>query len=461
MTIMDRKDRAKPLDGRSNCRANYFVPVFVLGLGMMTFQSMWENRPSVLKCNQPAGSSQKKNSIPSTASSTASFLSTTALPVFPACTDDEKKTVLHNFPARAIHQETRCPHQTWFDDYLYNTFFPVEYDGERTLVSIFLGCNKGDDAILALKKLSGKDEIDVNGYRNKFYDNAVQGHANATVVRRACGNDNSEGHILLRTGFHPFVRQFRKSVDNIVVHCVEAMPNTANTLQKTTEEFSEWNQHFVVTNAAVDKTDGVLFFPNFEGKVGVEHLGVSNCLTPQMDPKCQEVKAYSVDTYLREKVIANNPQLAAAVQSDEAQYNSMDWESREHRQSESQLAPNLRYRPNFVVDFLSVDVEGLDWQVLGQGGADWTLRHTRYLEFEYHGSHPWDTQLLSEAIDVLKTKFGFVCYWAGKDKLVRLTDCFQEYMEIHQWSNVACAPENSLLAAQMEAKYTRQISKWT
>jgi len=281
---------------------------------------------------------------------------------------------------------------------------------------------------------------------------------------RNCGADKSEDHILLQPGLHPYVRRFHKSVDNVVVHCVEAMPITAHTIQKTVDEFNGWNQHFVVTNAAVDSTDRTLLFPNFREKVGAEHLGIVDCevgLRPWMDATCQEVKAYSLDTYMREKVIANNPQLVAAVQSDEEHYNGMDWENRESaKHDSSQSKPHLDYNPNFVVDFLSVDVEGLDWQVLGQGGADWTLRHTRYLEFEYHGTHPWDTQLLSEAIDVLKRKFGFMCFWAGKDKLIRITDCFQEYMEVHQWSNVACASEKSFLSAQMEAKYMRLISEW-
>jgi len=463
---MDKEVRPQPLHGRSHSLSKFRAPIFVVGLVLLlSYQSVWNYRLSVKGCNQPTSRSQEKGRIPATASTAASFLSTAASPVFPACSDDEKKTVLHNFPAKAITRETNCPHQTWFDDYLYNTFFPVEYDGKRTLVSIFLGCNKGDDAVLTLKKLSGNDEINVDVYRNKFEINALQGHTNRTVMGRQCGADKSQGHILLQPGFHPFVRRFRKSVDNIVVHCVEAMPITANTLQKTADDFREWNQHFVVTNAAVDKDDGTLFFPNFREKVGAEHLGIVDCkvgLRPWMDAKCQQVKAYSVDTYLREKVIAPNPQLVAAVQSDEAHYNSMDWDSRARTQrddSSQSIPTHLDYRPNFVVDFLSVDVEGLDWQVLGQGGADWTLHHTRYLEFEYHGTHPWDTQLLSEAIDVLKRKFGFICYWAGKDKLIRLTDCFQEYMEVHQWSNVACAPENSLLAAQMEAKYTRLISE--
>lgn len=97
------------------------------------------------------------------------------------------------------------------------------------------------------------------------------------------------------------------------------------------------------------------------------------------------------------------------------------------------------YQPHFLIDLLLVDVEGYDWQALGQGGADWTLRHARYLEFEYHGIGAWGkTDSLVTAVSVLDERFGFTCYWAGKGQLDGITGCWQAYMEMRSWSNVVC-----------------------
>jgi hypothetical protein len=113
-----------------------------------------------------------------------------------------------------------------------------------------------------------------------------------------------------------------------------------------------------------------------------------------------------------------------------------------------------------VIDYLSIDVEGYDWEVLGYGGATWTLARTRYLEFEYHSLPPWDQVNLSTAVSSLEEQ-GFLCYYAGIRKLWRLTGCFQEFMNDHTWSNVACAngaldPE---LAVQMEAVFLKTVAQ--
>lgn len=97
------------------------------------------------------------------------------------------------------------------------------------------------------------------------------------------------------------------------------------------------------------------------------------------------------------------------------------------------------------INYLSVDVEGYDYEVLMGGTQNNTLARVHYLEFEYNWVGPWKQQPLSEAIEYLYAQFGFVCYWAGfNDTIWRITNCWLEHFNMHFWSNVACVNRNVL-----------------
>ena len=81
------------------------------------------------------------------------------------------------------------------------------------------------------------------------------------------------------------------------------------------------------------------------------------------------------------------------------------------------------------IPFLSIDVEGFDYTVTKAASRT-------YLEFEYHVQGDWGRQKLE---DQTLAQTGFVCYWAGIQKLWRITGCWQPQFEFNQWSNVACA----------------------
>ena len=114
-----------------------------------------------------------------------------------------------------------------------------------------------------------------------------------------------------------------------------------------------------------------------------------------------------------------------------------------------------------TIDLLSVDVEGYDWDVLL--GGDATLKRVNYLEFEYHQVGNWPNHQLSTAIDKLKGQ-GFVCYWAGAfGQLWRISDCWQEYYNLHYWSNVACVnvnqPSVETMAQRMEELFLQTLAQ--
>lgn len=144
--------------------------------------------------------------------------------------------------------------------------------------------------------------------------------------------------------------------------------------------------------------DGSVMFS--DANAGVENKGISNGCE-RGKGHCMNVTMYSLDTYLRKFVP----------------------EGRE-------------------INYLSVDVEGWDFEVL-RGGSKDALRRVRYLEFEYNWMGPWASRPLSEVVDYLDGEFGFTCYWAGFDDTIwRITGCWLDHYDVHFWSNVACVSRN-------------------
>lgn len=394
----------------------------------------------------------------------------------PACTEAELNKVAQRYPEEVLKQ-TNCPNSAaWLDKYLQQTFFPMEYPvlGNRPLVGVSLGCNKGDDAVDALRKLSRDASFNTSAFRE-----TLRHHANGHLDGRACPElpPSFLDESITSGSVSPSLHSDDHNANDVVLHCVEAMPSTASALQQTAATFAHFQDSFIVTHAAIvaNGQQDTVYFP--AANPGVEHLGLDRCEGSQaaQDPGCEAVPAYTVDAFVQKVVVPQNSKYESAIEDDQHAYTALleKQQQQQHQQQETVRALNnginttfpinyqlwASYRPNFVIDLLFVDIEGYDWQALGQGGADWTLRHTRYLEFEYHGVGAWKEDLLSTAVQTLDDIFGFTCYWSGRGELIRLSKCFQPYMEFHMWSNVACVNRelNPHLAAQMEMLYTESL----
>jgi FkbM family methyltransferase len=117
---------------------------------------------------------------------------------------------------------------------------------------------------------------------------------------------------------------------------------TKTELQRAASETNYDKLGFVVTHAAMSKEDGSVYFPR-DSKVGVENKGISNADCSKGNASsCINVKMYSLDTYVETFV------------------------------------------PKGIhINYLSVDVEGWDFEVL-LGGKRGALSRVHYLEFEYN-----------------------------------------------------------------------------
>jgi FkbM family methyltransferase len=441
------------------------VAVCVISLSSIRFA------PSI-QCMQTldsqAAETQDDDVVPSKPESTSRELQDSRPIIFPpTCTEAELQKIAQIIPGNKVRDLTRCFTATWLDDYLHDEFFNEEYylqdssalgslqaspirpdqtSLKRALISIFLGCNKGDDAVEVLRKLSGDVRIQVDAFSQAVANHSHQ-ETNNAVMRRFCPAAFSTHPITSDACIHPFVRNSQATTKGHMrnmdqeasndanyiapshVYCVEAMPINAKTLQNAVTEFPEWNSHFTVSHAAMGREDGEVMFPSVQAKVGVEELGIGHCSRPQALKRtgavCENVPMYTLDSYVKQHILPN------AEMDDHG-----DW----------------------TIDYLSVDVEGYDWEVLGLGGSNKTLPHVRYLEFEFHAVGAWRQYKLEGAVSFLRD-FGFVCYYAGFGRLWRLTDCFQPYYNVHVMANVACVNLylQPRLAHRMESLFQKEL----
>jgi FkbM family methyltransferase len=283
-----------------------------------------------------------------------------------SCSQDHKKVIQFQLPPNrcrlteknawqnrcSFSYATRCPEPAWLRK-AEETLLSPDRDFAKKLerkgpVAIYVGCNKGMDAVNTLRMLSSSPVIDKNIWRDALVESSRS--ANRTIHVGHC-NQEYASQYALPTGLATAVTTTSQSTPQVInarVFCIEAMPNSAEQLQQTTHHLG-WEKSLIVTNAAIAAADGTARFPHRQvGKiVGVESLGLATCQTPGQKRFCTNVPQYKLDTFVRTVVD--------------------DF-------SESYFAT--------PIDFLTIDVEGFDWDVLL--GANDTLRRVKYLEFEYN-----------------------------------------------------------------------------
>ncbi len=309
---------------------------------------------------------------------------------------------------------SRCPDSIWLEDFYTNIHSETSANMalKSPFVGVFVGCNKGFDAFSALRMGSGNRRFEKSNWRDTIRENVIAGGGSSGLHISVCGQD-------VEPQFRLPESSPNGSHTDAILHCIEPMPQTYNILNKTAAHLNI-TDNFKVVNAAFSREDGTVPFPK-GARVGEENRGIANC-HGDSDPNCMDVKMYRLDTYVDE----NLP-------------------------------------PNITINYLSVDVEGFDSEVL-LGGYQTALPRTQYVEFEYNSKGPWKKQRLSTLVSELDNLFGFACYWPGENgNIWRITECFLDYYDIPVWSNVACVnrriDEARYIAEKMENMFLNTLEK--
>ena len=217
------------------------------------------------------------------------------------------------------------------------------------------------------------------------------------------------------------------------MHCIEPMPQTYNKLHHSATTLKYETKGLTVTHAAISKesNENGMLFPSGEAG-GIENLGLETCQNKayirKSQYKCITVPVLSLKDYVTTKV---------------------------------GVTPSVEDGNNKrIINILSIDVEGYDGDVILGSSSD-VLNRVEYLEFEYNWMGSWRQQHLYDIITMLyEQESSMVCYWAGIDKLWRITNCWMLYYDIHTWSNVACVNTKLVprLAMKMETIFQNTIN---
>jgi hypothetical protein len=96
------------------------------------------------------------------------------------------------------------------------------------------------------------------------------------------------------------------------------------------------------------------------------------------------------------------------------------------------------------------------------GGIN-TLKRTEYVLFKFDWKDQWQGRGRNAAsVSTILDKLGFTCYWAGMEKLWRITACpFSQYLTHKFWANIACANRNLVptLLDEMEKLFLNTIKE--
>ena len=227
-----------------------------------------------------------------------------------------------------------------------------------TFLALFVGCNKGYDALNALRMGSNDPIFDKSTWGDAMtYNNTVRLHNDV------CNEITNPQFVIPPVSSSTINEEMKKKKKKkekkefVQVHCIEPMPTTARELQRAAKQTGYDALGFIVTHAAMSKIDGHVAFPRESKIVGVENKGISNTDcgksstggTTAANEDCVNVTMYSLDTYIQ-TYIPNN------INKDEEE---------------------------IPINYLSIDVEGWDFEVL-LGGKQNVLKRVHYLEFEYN-----------------------------------------------------------------------------
>ncbi|CAB9516948.1 expressed unknown protein [Seminavis robusta] len=342
-------------------------------------------------------------SVPSVSTGTGNAVRSTASSVIEKCSFLERQMIQRELPtAGHVAYLSRCPvSDAWLSEYFET------YPADNNFVFLNFGCNKGYDAV--------RVAADVSRKRDVFDKDKWKSHLDIPAPG-ACGQDTETRSIYALDPSLP-----KRPVE---IHCVEAVPNTAEKLRHAAKMTAAAQNGMHIHNVALAGKPGVgtITFPNTGA--GYEATGLGSCAEkPEWKNICTDVPAMTMDEFVAKHV--------------------------DHGKAGSTSR----------IPFIAIDVEGYDYTVMKAGPR--TLQRTDYLEFEFHNVGDWANQNLRDAIDMLEG-YGMACYWSGKNRLWRISGCWVDvYGSFHDWSNVACVnPQHQPgLAAKMEEVFHATLEK--
>ena len=208
---------------------------------------------------------------------------------FGQCTSDQMNKInarlkFDNKKCRYLKKNTKCPENSWIDDFDFKGEGP-EDDDTNSFLGISIGCNKGYDAIKTARM--GMSNVD---FDSKSWASALKGGGGTGACNQKHLNVDSVVTKPARKG---------------EMHCVEPMPSTFKIISEASSSLGLESKGFILTHAAISASNGSIKFPNVKG--GVENLGLDSCKAKTLSKLCEDVPMYSLQTYVEKFVKGSGP----------------------------------------------------------------------------------------------------------------------------------------------------------
>jgi len=283
-------------------------------------------------------------------------------------------------------EPTTCPDEKWYDEWTRS----IIGSEVGSFAAIEVGCNKGTDAILQLRRFTKEPRASVARFQKltsfpefscwwekKKWDEAVRGSSSSSGDDRGSSKGIKYRH-----------------------YCIEASYETFERVHAAAEEMKLADIGLTVHYNAVSSSSwpNTVKFPKITA--GQENIGIGMTANPNLKTEryseFHQTPVITVDGFVRKESITR-------------------------------------------LDVLKIDTEGNDAAVLI--GASMTLLSLKpsYVQFENHGVGKWKTFDLKDSIDMLDA-MEYECFWStNSGKLIQVTNCWHEsYSEFKIWSNIAC-----------------------
>lgn len=292
------------------------------------------------------------------------------------CTHEELIKISSQHPIA----NSACPPRDWL------TLFADSIPKESKKANVFvIGCNKGDEWVTLMNLFSGNSTYNVNAYHSNVLDYIKN--------KTSCNDEQAKQVYACDISHRKLKLKVNQDVKAVKAYCIEPIGSNIQLLRalSTTMQFDP--SAAVVMKMALNSYNGIAMFPK-DQSIGYEIAGLNDNLG---DKQPDNVTMRNMDTLVNENLL-----------------------------------------PTDTIDFVSLDTEGFDAEVIMGFFKTLVTRHVRCIEFEYHKDRRWSTadlQMIITMFDLLT----FDCFVQGNDNEIwRLTGCWHRDYGKRRWSNIVC-----------------------
>ena len=242
---------------------------------------------------------------------------------------------------------SNCPLRLWLPPILQS----IKDTKYATIIAV--GCNKGDDFISLMYDFSGNSSYNSETYQSLIANKSIQIHQSGQSFNSAACKSP------------PVIPTLMPTVKSIKGYCIEPMRQNIKLLHELSSSMQFDTTAVNIFHMAISSHPGSALFPG-DHPMGVEIIGIG-------DGGTDEVVTNNLDIFIEENNIINEEN-------------------------------------NQILDFVSIDTEGHDANVILGFAKTLMNKYVRVFEFEYHKERRWKTADLKLIIDLIDL-MNFDCYF--------------------------------------------------